>query len=211
MKELCIQHFKNKFFLHSTYHPPTYFHNQDYSSRYARSNRWTVYNHHQLSVSEGVRPYNYIFVDLERMLKNCTNGETLIYVAGTEKMHLLVNLLCGLENSKKVPNLVLPKDILIFDIANNKANKKLSSIDYFNLSLNSTAQDRRKYLIAKYMTGQHACLFHTSHNCARLNCLYLLDKFYAALHNTLETVAAPSNNVLPTTWTDSLDSESEDV
>ncbi|VDO35794.1 unnamed protein product [Brugia timori] len=210
VKELCVQHFTNKVFHHSTYQPPEYFHEQTYKLKYAKSNRWAVYNYHQISVNEGARPYKYIFFDLERVLKNCPNNETLIYVAGMEKMHLLTNLLCGYENSKPVPNLVLPKDILIFDMANNKASKNISTDNRRNLALQSTKEDRRKYLIGKFLTGQNPCIFHASYNCARLNCQYLLEKFYTTLHKVRENElhAEDSSSSLELS---SSDSEDEDV
>lgn len=182
VKELCVQHFKNKIFLHTTYQPPLYLSNQNYNAVFARRNRWAVYNHHQISMDEGARPYEYLFVDLERILSHCLDNQTLIYVAGIEKMRLLTNLLCGYENSKALPDLILPKNILIFDIANNVTNKKNISIaDSRNLTLYSGKQERKKYLIMTFLSGKNPCIFHTSYNCARVNCQYLLDKYYTAL------------------------------
>lgn len=213
VKELCVQHFKNKVFHHSTYQPPEYFHDQAFNAEYARTNRWAVYNYHQISVNEGVRPYKYIFFDLERVLKNCPSYETLIYVAGIEKMRLLTNLLCGYENSKPVPNLVLSKDILIFDMANNRANKNISADNCRNLALQSTKEDRRKYLIRKFLTGQNPCIFHASYNCARLNCQYMLEKFYAALHKAQENELhlEYSSSSSESSFSDSEDEDEEDI
>ncbi|KAK7583978.1 hypothetical protein V9T40_002018 [Parthenolecanium corni] len=189
-KELCVRHVKNNVYLHSTYQPPTYFSKQEYSVKYAKSNRWTCYRHHHISVTDGVRPYNYIFLDLLRVMNHYLTGKTLIYVIGFEKVRLLKNLLCGHENSKEeVSNLAVPKDVLIIDVTNNRV-----STDYPHLALQYTAEERKMYLMKRFISGQDACMFHTSYNCARLNCQYLLEKFYTV--NVFDEPDAPTASIL---------------
>lgn len=202
VKELCIQHFKNNVFFHSTYQPPAYYYQQEYSVKYAKANRWAISHHHQMSIREGARPYKYIFLDLERIFKNFVNEKTLIYVAGFEKIGLLINLLNGYENSRKIFDAAALENVLIFDIATDKANRNISAADCFNLSLQSTAEDRKKYLIGKFLDGKNPCIFHASYNCARLNCQYLLEKYYAVFHRMQgrDTPDIPSwSNIPPAT------------
>lgn len=196
VKELCAHHFRNKVYIHSSYQPPTYSKALTYNTKYAKSNRWLVYNHHRISVGDGARPYSYIFLDLDRIMNYCIDGSTLIYVIGAEKLRLLKNLLCGYENSKEVPNLILPRDLLIIDIVNNKAYENNSKSDYRHLTLPTTPTERKMYLMKKYIAGQNACIFHTSYNCARLNCQYLVDKFFDTVyddHDTPRRSPSPKN------------------
>ncbi|VDO29414.1 unnamed protein product [Brugia timori] len=179
VKELCALHFKNRFFLHSTYQLPEYLNDQTYIAKYDSANKWASKNYHQIAMADGVRPYRHIFFDLTRLRNQRTDGKMLIYVVGEEKARLLQNLFCGYENSRKIDNLKVLDNILIFDTIVNKSQRNLSHKDICNLSLGATAEERKQFLTEKFFCAKRdACIYHVSPNCAKLNCYYMLQKYY---------------------------------
>lgn len=184
VKELCALHYKNKFFLHSTYQLPEYFKGREYTPKYDSANKWASKNYHQIAIEDGVRPYKHIFFDLARLRNQKADGKILIYVVGLEKVCLLQNLFRGYENSKNVDNSNLPEDIMIFDTISNNSSINLTSNDIRNLSLRATAEERRQFLIEKFFSAKRdACIYHVSPNCAKLNCYYMLKKYYQRLES----------------------------
>lgn len=193
VKELCVLHYENRFFLHGTYRVPEYVKNQEYIGKFDKANKWTMKNYHQIALEDGVRPYKSIFSDLKRMKNQMTNGKMLIYMVGREKVRLLENLLHGYENSRKINDLNPLQDIVIFDTISNRSQGCTTSNDIRNLSLHATADERRQFLNEKFFSAKRdACIYHVSPNCAKLNCYYMLTKYYQQVKR-LESLIADTD------------------
>lgn len=182
VKELFIRSHCDNFTVHSTYKMPRYVMQQVQQEKFVKANRFTTSHIHHIGVEEGVRPYWYIFTDIQRMVDASIPDKTLIYVAGKDKMRLLINLMNGIENSGKYANSVAPEGIVVYDVNTQVANKQMSCRDRQSLDLKISKADRRSYLKTTYLSGKEACIFHTSENCAKLNALYLSKQYWLVMN-----------------------------